>query len=75
MKQEVDGDTNCNWYVQNDLQRVDKEAGRVEHWRTSQDNPNYSIIKIAPNTEKSPGELRRVSLNHTSVKDHLLKQA
>ena len=32
----------------------------------------YSIIEISQNTEKSPGDLRRVAVTETSVKDHQL---
>ena len=27
------------------------------------DNPNYSIVEIGKNTEKSPGDLRRLAVN------------
>ena len=36
----------------------------------SGDHPNYSIIKNGQNTEKSPGEMKRLAV--TSVKDHPL---
>ena len=36
------------------------------------DNPIYSIIKIGQNTEKSPGDLRRLAVTQTPVKDHPL---
>ncbi len=29
---------------------------------TSGDNPNYSIVEISQNTEKSPGDLRRLAV-------------
>ena len=46
---------------------VDLEvSGRVE---TIQ---NYSIIKNGQNIEKSPGDLRRLAIPQTSVKDHKL---
>ena len=41
--------------------------------RTSGDNPNYSNVEISQNTEKSPGELRRLIITQTPVKDHQLK--
>ena len=36
----------------------------------SGDHPNYCIIEIGQNTEKSPGDLRRVALTQTPVTDH-----
>ena len=36
------------------------------------DCPNYSIIEIGQNTEKSPGDLRRLAVTQTPVKDHQL---
>ena len=38
----------------------------------SGDHPNYCIIEIGQNTGKSPGDLRRVAVTQTSVKDHQL---
>ena len=40
--------------------------------RPSGDYPNYSIIEIGQNTEKSPGDLKRLSVTQTPVKDHQL---
>ena len=37
-----------------------KRAGRVGNRRMIQDHPNYSIIEIGKNTEKTPGDLRRL---------------
>ena len=36
------------------------------------DHPNYSIIEVSQNTEKSPGDLRRLAITQTPVKDHQL---
>ena len=42
-----------------------KGPGELGSWRTSGDHPNYSIIENGQNTEKSPGDLRRLlSLKH-----------
>ena len=38
----------------------------------SGDHPNYYIIENSQNTEKSPGDLRRLAVIHTPVKDHQL---
>ena len=36
----------------------------------SGDHPNYYIIENGQNTEKSPGDLRRLAVTQTPVKDH-----
>ena len=66
------GDINCNWYSWNSSQRFGKGTGRIENWRMTWDHPNYSIIEIDQNTEKSPGDLRRLDVTQTPVKDHQL---
>ena len=48
------------------------ETGGLENKRTSGDRPNYSIIEIGENTEKSPGDLRRLAVIQTPVRNHRL---
>ncbi len=48
-----------------------KDRG-LENKRTSGDHPNYGIIDIGQNTEKSPGDLRKLVVTQTTGKDHLL---
>ena len=36
------------------------------------DHPNYYIIEIGQNTEKSPGDLRKIAITQISEKDHQL---
>ena len=72
MEPESDGDTNCNccsWYSP---QRIGTEAGGLGNKKTSQDYPNYSIVQISQNTEKSPGDLRRLAVTQTTVRNHKL---
>ena len=38
----------------------------------SGDHPNYYIIENGQNTEKSPGDLRRLAVAQTPVKNHQL---
>ena len=52
--------------------RITKETGGFGGWRTSGDHPNYYIIENGQNTEKSPGDLRKVAVTQTPVKDHQL---
>ena len=51
-------DTSCNWYARYSHQNSGKWTGKLGNKRTGEDYPNYSIIKISHNTEKSPGDLR-----------------
>ena len=70
MGHESNGDIYCNWRTRNGPLRLGKETESVENWRTNRDHPNYSIVKIGQNTEKSPGDLKRVTDAHTRVKDY-----
>ena len=74
MEHESDGDANCNWCAQNNPQRVGKGTGRFGYKRTSGSHPDCSIIKIGQNTEKSPGDLRRLAISQTPVEKHQLKR-
>ena len=49
-----------------------KGTGGLGNKRKSGDHPNYCIIEIVQNTEKSPGDLRRLGVTQTPVKDHQL---
>ena len=73
MEHEGDSDTNYDWCARNNPQRLDKGTGRRRNQRTSEDHPDDCIIKFSQNTEKSPGDLRRLAVTQTPVKDHQLK--
>ena len=62
MAHESDGDTNYNRCTRYSHQRIDKRTGGLGNKRVNGDRPNYSIIKIGQNTEKSPGEVRRLAV-------------
>ena len=49
-----------------------KGLGGLGSWWTSEDHPNYSIIENGQNTEKSLGDLRRLVVTQTQVKNHQL---
>ncbi len=72
MEHESDGDTNCNWRARYSHKGIDKKNGRLVNKRMNGDHPNYSIIEIDQNTEKSPGDLRRLALTQTPVENHQL---
>ena len=72
MKYEGDGDTNCNRCTRNSHQKFGTGTGGLGNKRTSGDYPNYSIVEISQNTEKSPGDLRGLTVIQTTVKNHQL---
>ena len=51
-----------------------KGTSRLRNKRTSGDHKFYTIIKIGQNTEKSSGDLRRLAVTQTLVKDHHLNR-
>ena len=55
-----------------DTKKLDIGTGGLGNKRTSGDHPNHSIIKIGQNTEKSSGDLRRLAVIQTSVRNHRL---
>ncbi len=60
----------CFWYSD---QEIIRGTGRLRGWTTSGDHPNYSVIENGQNTEKSPGDLRRLAITQTTVKNYQLK--
>ena len=68
-----DNYTNCNWCIWNSNKRITIGTGGLGSWRTGGDHPNDSIIENGQNTEKSPGDLRRLVVTQTPVKNHELK--
>ena len=72
MEHEGDDYTNCDWWFWYSNKRIIKGPGCLGYWRTSRDHPNDSIIENGQNTEKSPGDLRRLAVIQTPVKDHQL---
>ena len=65
---ESDGYTNCNWCFWYSHQRIGTRTGGLENKRTNGDHPNNSIIEFGHNTEKSPGNLRRLAVTQTPVR-------
>ncbi len=52
--------------------RIKKGTEGLGNNRMRRDPLNYCIIEISQNTEKSPGDLRRLFVTQTPVKDHQL---
>ena len=42
----------------------------IQNHKKNQDHPDYSIVKCGYNTQKSPGDLRRLAVTQTQGKDH-----
>ena len=62
MEHEGDGDTSCNWCTWNNPKRINKTKDAL-----LRDHTDLSIITIGQNTEKSPGDLRRLEEIHTNA--------
>ena len=73
MEHESDNYTNRDWWFWYSQQRIIKRAEGLQGRRTSGYHLNYNIIENSQNTEKSPGDLKRLAVTQTPVKDHRLK--
>ena len=72
MEHVVDNYTNCNWCVWNSNKRIAKGTWGPGSWRTGGDHPNDSTVENGQNTKKSPGDLRRLAVTQTPVKNQQL---
>ena len=52
---------------------VSKRTEGLGNHRMSGEHSNYSIVEIGQNTEKIPGDLGRLVVTQTPVKEHQLK--
>ena len=66
---EHESDSGTNQYCH---QRIGTGSGGLWNKRMSGDHPNDSIIKISQNTEKSPGDLRRLAVTQTLLRNYQL---
>ena len=64
--------TNCDWCFWHSDWSIIKGPGGFGSWRMSGNHPNDSIIEDVQNTEKSPGDLRRLPVTQTPVKNYQL---
>ena len=72
MEYEGDGDDSCYCFARYDTNRLGKGAERVGNRKTSREHPNYSIVEIGQNTEKSSAGLVGLIVTQTQVKEHQL---
>ena len=70
VEHESDDYTNCNWCSWCSHQRIGTWTGGHGNNRTGGDCLNYNIVEIGQNAEKSLGDLRRVAVTQTAVKNH-----
>ena len=71
MEHKDGGYTNFNRYTWTNPLIIGKGTGRLGNKMTSEDYPDNSIIKIGQNTEKSPGDLSRLDVTQTPMRNHL----
>ena len=72
MEHAGDNYTNRDWCFWHSNKRIIKGPGGLGSWRTSGDHQNLGIIENDQNTEKSPGDLKRLAVTQTPVKTHQL---
>ena len=70
VEHESDGYTNCNWCSWYSHERIGFRTGGLGNKRRDGVHPNYSIIEIGQNTEKSPGDLKRFTIIQTPVRNN-----
>ena len=69
LEHESDSDTNSNWCTRYSHLRIDTRTRGLGNKRMSGDHSNYTFIKISQDTEKSPGNLRRLAVAQTPVRN------
>ena len=72
MEHESDGDSCRGWYTWDYSQRIGKGIAGLGNKRTSRDHLEYNIVNLVHNTEKSSGDLRRLGVTQTPVRNHQL---
>ena len=50
---------------------LEKKTGGNGNQKKNRDHPNLSIVEIGQNTEKIPGNLKRLVVTETPMKDNL----
>ena len=67
MKLESGDVINCNWCSWYSHQRIGTRTGGLGNKRTSRDHPNYGMIAIGQNTEKSSGDLQSLRVQWKTI--------
>ena len=58
--------------IVNGLNMIGTGAEEIGNKKTNGDHPNYSIVDISQTIKRSPGDLRRLAVTQTPVKNHQL---
>ena len=64
------GDTICSWCTWNDPQRIGTGTGKLRNQSICRNHRDYTILKIGQNAENIPGDLRRLDVTQSPVKNH-----
>ena len=64
VEQEVDEDSNCKW---NCPEKLGLKTRGIGNKTKNRDNPDYNIVKVNQNTEKSYGHLKWLANIQTPV--------
>ena len=72
MEHESDRCTNCKCCSRYCHQRIATRTEGLKNKTSSGENPNYRIIKIGQNTEKSPGNLKRLADTQIPIRNYQL---
>ena len=67
---EFDDNINWDWCSSHSHQRISTRTGGHGYKRTIGDHPNYCIMNVGQNTEKSAGDLTRFVVTQTPVSNH-----
>ena len=70
MELKGDGDSNCNRLTRYRYQRTGTKTSGLKNKSTIGDHANNSSVKPGQNNNKSPGDLRRLAVTQTPVKNH-----
>ena len=72
VEHKADSDANNRWCTRNSLQGLRNKTGGIGNQRKNLGHTDHSIVKIRQNPQNSSGDLRKLAIIHTSVKDHQL---
>ena len=70
MEHEGNDYANRDWCFRYSNKMIIERIGGLGSYRTSGEHPNYSIVKNGQNSEKSPGDLRRLVVTQTQMGKH-----
>ena len=72
MEYEGDDYTNRDLCIRYSNWKTIKGNGGLVNWKKYGDHPNDNVVENGQNTEKTPGDVRRLAVTETPKKDHQL---